>query len=52
MRFAGSHVRSYARSYARLYAKSHIRLHAKSHKHSSCEHDIIIAFFFGVNSNK
>ena len=31
---------------------SHIRSCARSHDHESCDHGVIIAFFFGVSSDE
>ena len=30
----------------------HVRLRARLHDHKSCDHGVIIAFFFGMSSDK
>ena len=34
------------------YVKSHAILRARSHNCRFCDHGILIAFFFGISSNK
>ena len=60
MRFGGSlvrsnarsYARSHAKSYARSYARSHARSHTTSNDYSFYDHNITIAVFFGISSNK